>query len=132
VGQATRDRVRRCLPLSELARGLEPLTCCFSAGRVEALWQGVVVWRLALSDAAWTPIVFDHLAVAEPKVWGTSVGVSGVPIVYAAVMFRHAINCFGVSQDPAAHGCRAERVERPPEYLLDRGQRGIDGPGGMF
>lgn len=88
-----RDRVRRCLPLSELARGLEPLTCCFSAGRVEALWQGVVVWRLALSDAAWTPIVFDHPAVAEPKVWGTSVGVSGVRIVYAAVMFRHAINC---------------------------------------
>jgi hypothetical protein len=27
---------------------------------------------------------------------------------------------FRVSQDPAAQGSRAERVERPPEYLLDR------------
>jgi hypothetical protein len=31
----------------ELARGLEPLTCCFSAGRIGALWPGGIVWRLA-------------------------------------------------------------------------------------
>jgi hypothetical protein len=31
----------------ELARGLEPLTCCFSAAGIEGLWPGAIVWRLA-------------------------------------------------------------------------------------
>jgi hypothetical protein len=58
----------------ELARGLEPLTCCFSAGCIGAHWLCAVVWRLAWSEAARTPIVFDHLAIVEPESVGQSVG----------------------------------------------------------
>jgi hypothetical protein len=49
---------------------LAPQTCCFFAGRVGALWPSAVAWCLTWSDRAWTPIVLDHLAIAEPKVWG--------------------------------------------------------------
>ncbi len=34
-------------PTMELARGLEPLTCCFSAAGIGGLWPGGIVWRLA-------------------------------------------------------------------------------------
>jgi hypothetical protein len=80
----------------ELARGLEPLTCCFSAGRVEALWQGAVVWRLALSDLAWTPIVFDHLAIAEPESVGQSVGREWGPDCLRVSDIQACDDCFGV------------------------------------
>jgi hypothetical protein len=46
VGTARRDEAVFAL-VRELARGLEPLTCCFSAGRIGALWPGGIVWRLA-------------------------------------------------------------------------------------
>ena len=84
----------------ELARGLEPLTCCFSAGRVEALWQGAVVWRLTLSDASWTPIVFDHLAIAEPESVGQSVGREWGPDRLRVSDIQACDDCFGVRAGP--------------------------------
>jgi hypothetical protein len=60
----------------ELARGLEPLTCCFSAGRIGVLWRGAIVWLLAWSDHVWTSVVFGHLKIAELESVGESVDVS--------------------------------------------------------
>jgi hypothetical protein len=36
-----------CGQIMELARGLEPLTYCFSAASIGGLWPGGIVWRLA-------------------------------------------------------------------------------------
>ncbi len=66
-------RPSSCETQSSFGRTL-PLTRCFSAGRVESALEGAVVWRLALSDAAWTPIVFGYLAIAEPESVGQCVG----------------------------------------------------------
>jgi hypothetical protein len=48
--------------------------CCFSAGGVGGLRPGGIVRRLAWWDPSLTPIVFDHLAIAEPESVGESVG----------------------------------------------------------
>ena len=46
----------------------------FLCGRVKSALEGAVVWRLALSDAAWTPIVFGYPAIAEPESVGQVCG----------------------------------------------------------
>jgi hypothetical protein len=42
-----RQSVRSFALVRELARGLEPLTCCFSAAGIGGLWPSGIVWRLA-------------------------------------------------------------------------------------
>jgi hypothetical protein len=74
-----------------------PLTRCFSAGRVKSALAGCrrlasgLVRRSMDTDRFRSPS--DRPArKCGAKVWG----VSGIPIVYGSVTFRHAINCFGV------------------------------------
>ena len=59
---------------------------------------------------------FDHLAIAEPKVWGKMWGNSWpewVLIVYASVTFRHAMTASVSGQNL----CLGMRANMAPGYL---------------
>jgi hypothetical protein len=77
----------------ELARVLEPLTCCFSAASIGGLWPG---WH-RLESGLVRPRKDTHCLRSSSDRWAGKCGGKCGVIVYVSVTFMDAMTPFRVS-----------------------------------